>query len=347
MPTVVSLLSEDKFNSAKPVIPQELNIFFPNQLSDLDIINACEGADCLFSVGSAAMINSFILERIPDIKIVQCMGVGFDRVDIPASIRAGIPVANVPGSNATSVAEYVIGSLIAIQRRLVEADAEIKAGNYLSFRNNILREGIKEVRGSKIGLVGFGNIGRQVAQIASVLGASVSYCASHRQPPNVELQYSIEYKTLDSLLETSDVISLHIPLNDKTRGLIGARELALMPQGSILINTARGEIVDQKALAEVLEKGHLAGASIDTFTPEPPGDDHPLLTLSSNAKKRLLLNPHTSGITVGAYKRMIENALKNMARVVRGEVPNNIVNGILRRENDLQSRERVSKQLEE
>lgn len=334
MATVVSLLSEDKFNSAKPVISKELNMFFLNQFSDSDIINACEGADCLFSAGSAATINSFILERIPTIKIVQCMGVGFDHIDIPASIREGIPVANVPGANATSVAEYVIGSLIAIQRRLLEADIEIKAGNYLLFRNNMLREGIQEVRGSKLGLIGFGSIGRQVAKIASALGATVSYCASHRQPPDVELQYSVEYKTMDSLLETSDVVSLHIPLSDKTRGLIGVRELALMPQGSILINTARGEIVEQRALAEALEKGHLAGAAIDTFTPEPPGPGHPLLNLSVNAKKRLILNPHTSGVTVGAYKRMIEGALKNVERVVRGEVPNNIVNGIFKREND-------------
>jgi len=328
---VVSLLSEDKFKSAQPVIPEGVNIVFLDQTSDCDIIKACEGADCLFSAASGGKINSFILNKIPSVRIIQTMGVGFDHIDIPATLRVGIPVANVPGANATSVAEFVIGALIAVQRRLLENDAEIKEGNYLSFRNNILREGLKEVRGSKLGLIGFGNIGKQVATIASILGASVSYYALRRQPHDIELRYSVEYKTLDALLGTSDIISLHIPLNDETRGLVGARELALMPSGSILINTARGEVLNSRALAEALERGHIAGAAIDTFAPEPPSPEHPLLNLSANAAKRLLLNPHTAGVTVGAYKRMIESAFENMTRAVCGEVPSNIVNGIFRR----------------
>ncbi|SDF02739.1 2-hydroxyacid dehydrogenase [Sporomusa acidovorans] len=337
MPTIVSLLSKEKFNSANPIIPAGLDILFPEEYSDNSIINACQGADCLFSSGSAAMISSVILERMPTIKIVQVMGVGFDRVDIPASVRVGIPVANVPGANSTSVAEYVIGSLIALQRRLVEADAEIKAGNFVAFRNRILREGIQEIGGSKIGLVGFGNIARQVAKIASLLGASVSYYATHKQPSEVEQQYSAEYKPLDVLLATSDVISLHVPLTDNTRGMIGAREIALMRRGSILINTARGGVLDPRALAEALEAGQLAGAAIDTFTPEPPDLTYPLLHLSANAAKRLLLTPHTAGVTLGAYKRMIEGAFANMARVIHGETPLHIVNGIFCRNSGNQS----------
>jgi phosphoglycerate dehydrogenase-like enzyme len=127
------------------------------------------------------------------------------------------------------------------------------------------------------------------------------------------------------------VISLHLPLNDQTRELIGARELELLPQGSMLINTARGEIVDQSALFAALESGRLAGVALDTFAPEPPPADHPLFHLSATASKRLLLTPHTAGVTLGAYKRMIEGALENMARVMRGELPVNVVNGIYRR----------------
>ncbi|MGL5513953.1 MAG: NAD(P)-dependent oxidoreductase, partial [Sporomusa sp.] len=139
------------------------------------------------------------------------------------------------------------------------------------------------------------------------------------------------YKPLDELLATSDAVSLHVPLNDQTRNLIGAREFALMPRGSILINSARGEVLDQMALAAALEQGHLSGAAIDTFSPEPPGPDHPLLNLSPRAAKLLLLSPHTSGVTLGAVKRMLEEALKNIARVARSEEPQNIVNGIVTR----------------
>ena len=333
MATVVCLLSQDKFNSANIAIPAGLKILFVTPVSDQAVIKACEGADFLFTPASAGAIGSFVLENIPGIKIVQSMGVGFDHVDIPASIRLRIPVANVPGANSSSVAEQTLGALIALQRRFLESDAEIKAGNYLSYRNDLLREGIKEIRGSEIGLVGFGNIGRLVAKTVLALGASVSYFDPFRQPPELERQFPVEYKELDALLATSDVVSLHLPLNDQTRELIGKRELSLMKKGSILINTARGEILDQAALVEPLESGHLAGAALDTLSPEPPGPGHPLLHLSAAASARLLLTPHTAGVTLGAYKRMIEGALENMAKVARGEQPANIVNGVHERNN--------------
>ncbi len=187
------------------------------------------------------------------------------------------------------------------------------------------------MRGCKIGLLGFGNIGRAVATLAVAMGAAVSYFAPHRQSPEINRQYSVTYKKLDDLLATSNVISLHLPLNEQTRGLIGARELLLMPKGSMLVNTARGEIVDQAALCEALESGRLDGAALDTFAPEPPPADHPLFQLSAAASNRLLLTPHSAGVTLGSYKRMIENALENMARVMRDELPLNVVNGIKRR----------------
>ncbi len=331
MPTVVSLLQQDKFVSANVRVPDDFTIHFLDSVSDQVIIKACAGADCLFTPASARCINASILENIPSIKIIQTMGVGFDHVDLPTAVRLHIPVANVPGANATAVAEHTLGMLIALQRRLLESDSQIKTGNYVAYRNVLLREGIQEIRGSKIGLVGFGNIGRAFATTVLALGASVSYYAPHRLSPEVELQFPVEFQPLDKLLATCDVVSLHLPLNEQTRGLIGARELALLTPGSFLINTARGEILDQSALAETLESARLAGVALDTLSPEPPDAGHPLLHLSAAASRRLLLTPHTAGVTLGSYKRMIESALENMARVVRGEKPANIVNGISER----------------
>jgi len=331
MATIVSTLQRDKFTSANISIPDNLTIHFLDPISDQTIIEACTSADCLFSATSSGPISSFVLENISSIKLIQTMGVGFDHIDIPSTVRLHIPVANMPGANATSVAEQTLGSLIALQRRFLESDAQIKAGNYVSCRNRLLGEGLSEIRGSRIGLVGFGHIGRCFARILLALGASVAYFAPHRLSPEEELQFPVEYKPLDELLSTSNVVSLHLPLNDKTRGLIGARELSLMQQGSFLVNTARGGVVDQAALVEPLESGRLAGVALDTITPEPPGADHPLLHLSTTAANRLLITPHTAGVTLGAYKRMIEGALGNMARVVRGELPLNIVNGITKR----------------
>jgi phosphoglycerate dehydrogenase-like enzyme len=331
MPTVVSLLSRDRFASARPDLPAGLSTIFLERITPQEIVKACADADCLFSPATAGPLGPDVLENIPRIRIIQTLGVGFDHIDLPATVRLGIPVANMPGANATCVAEHTIGSIIALQRRFVETDAATKDGDYVPGRNRVLAEGLTEIRGSRIGLVGFGNIARQVAKIALFLGAAVSYCATRRQPPEVERQFPVKYRTLDELLATSDVVSLHVPLGAKTRGMIGKRELALMPTGSLLVNTARGEITDQAALAAALETGHLAGAAIDTIAPEPPPPDHPLLRLSAAAKLRLLLTPHTAGVTVGSYRRMLEGAFANMDRVMRGETPQNVVNGVLAR----------------
>lgn len=329
--TIISLLAPDKFNSANVAVPRDFSIRFVTPYSESAVITACKEGNYLFSPASAGKITAGILSNIPTIRLVQTMGVGFDHIDIAASRQIGVPVANMPAANAVSVAEQTLGLLIALQRRLLESDAAIKQGNYSSFRNAVLSAGLQEIYGSRVGLIGFGNIARAVARIFLTLGAKVSYFTPRRQSADIERQYSVEYKELDELLASSDVISLHLPLNEKTRGLIGARELSLIAQGSFLLNTARGEILDQKALADCLEAGHLAGAALDTVSPEPPDSRHPLLQLSATASARLLLTPHTAGVTLGAYKRMIEGALRNMSRIEQGRLPENIVNGIFAR----------------
>lgn len=331
MPVIVSLVSEDKFEAARAAYPVGWTIRFLDSPNEDKIIAACRRADYLLAAGTAAKITANIVDNIPDIKMIQTIGVGVDHIDLPASIRKGIPVANVPGQNATSVAEYTIGTIIALQRRVMEADHEIKAGNYTLCRDSMMANGIREFRDSRIGLVGFGAIGREVARIAAAMGASVCYNASRPQPPNIEAQYQVKYKQLNELLATSDIISLHLPATSETRGLIGFRQFMLMPRGSIFINTARGEIVDQDGLAAALESDHIAGAAIDTFSPEPPGPDHPLLQLSPEARKRVILTPHIAGATANSFKRMIETALANIARLHRGERPENVVNGIFMR----------------
>lgn len=197
---------------------------------------------------------------------------------------------------------------------------------YQLFRKNMLKKGISEIAGSKIGLIGFGNIGRQVAKIAVMLGASVTYYTLHRKSSNIELEFGVKYQSLTALLNSSDIVSLHIPLNAATQGLIGSSELELMPSGSLLINTSRGEVVDQLALANVLESGHLSGAAIDTLFPEPPLLDHPLLNLSESAQRRLLLTPHVAGVTLNSNKKMLAAAISNIERVLRGEPPNHLLN---------------------
>lgn len=328
MPVIVMFLSPARVAATHITMPADWQVRFLESTDEAEIISTCRDADCIVSVGSVTGINARIITNCPNLKLIQCLGVGFNQVDLATAEQREIPVANSPGQNASTVAEFTIGCIIALQRRFLESDAEIKAGRYAAFRAQVLHEGLQEIGGSRLGLVGIGNIGLQVAKIAGLLGASVSYYTEHRRPADVERQLGITYQPMDDLLADSDIVSFHVPLNETTRGLIGARELARMKAGSLLVNTSRGPVVDQIALAQALESGHLAGAAIDTFDPEPPDVEHPLLRLSPTTQRRLLLTPHTAGITFPSFRRMLAACVANMERVLRGEPAINQVNRI-------------------
>jgi phosphoglycerate dehydrogenase-like enzyme len=269
-----------------------------------------------------------ILEGIPSIRLIQSSGIGYDKVDAIAAAEIGIPVANVPAENITTVAEFTVAAWIGLQRRMCLADRRVKAGDYTGIRESFFKSGLREVADTRLGLVGLGGIGRKVAEIAGLLGAQIAYFDPFRAPAVVEERLKAVYMPMDRLLAECDVISLHVPLTAETRGLVGARELGRMPPGAILINTARGEIVDPAALAAALETGHLSGAAIDTVFPEPPPPDHPLLNLSPEAADRLLITPHVAGLTGSAFSRLLRAALANLVRTAAGEAPRNVVNGV-------------------
>jgi phosphoglycerate dehydrogenase-like enzyme len=331
MPKIVSLVPKFRFETSEIVLPAGWEFCSLESVPDDEIITACQGADCLLVLAVGVNINERILTNIPDIGLIQTIGAGYDSINIEAAARQGIPVANAPGQNTNSVAEYTIGMITALQRQLLISDREIKAGNYGSLRSGLLKKGLQEMGGSRLGLIGLGAIARQVARIARVLGASVSYFGIRRAAAEIEEELGVEFKPLDVLLSTSDIVSIHVPLKEETRGLIGRRELNLMTPGGLIVNTARGEIVDQWGLADALESGHLAGAAIDTLYPEPPGIDHPLLNLSPMARDRLLLTPHIAGATAAASKRMLTTSLQNIERLLKGEALEHVVNGVPRR----------------
>ncbi|MCL6559680.1 MAG: 2-hydroxyacid dehydrogenase, partial [Firmicutes bacterium] len=328
MPLVVSILPREHFQTANVDFPSGWDFKFLNSYSEDEIIAACRGADFLLAHATFPLITERVLQNIPSVRFIQIIGAGYDQINISAAARLNLPVANVPGENATAVAEYIIGVIFILQRRIIQADREVKAGNYSRISQQLMAAGLREIRNTRLGLIGLGAIGRQVARLARLMGASVSYYKPHRAPEREEAEMEVDYKPMDELLSTSEVISLHVPLNGQTRGMIGSREFKLMRPGALFVNTARGEIVDQDALAKALESGRLGGVAIDTMSPEPPLPDHPLLKLSPEARNRILLTPHIAGVTIGALGRMLRAALANMARVAAGEPANYVVNGI-------------------
>ncbi len=318
MPVIVMFLSPARVAATGIPLPADWEVRFLNSSDEAEMISACREADGIVS-GLVAGITARVIADCPNLKLIQCLGAGFNQVDLSAAEERKIPVANTPSQNTGTVAEFTIASIIALQRRFLESDAAFKAGRCIAFRSQVLDEGLQEMAGSRLGLVGIGHIGARVAKIARLLGASVGYYTQHRRPADVERRMGIKYQPLDDLLAESDIVSLHVPLTAATRGLIGAPELARMKPGSLLVNTSRGPVVDQAALAHALESGRLAGAAIDTFDPEPPGAGHPLMGLSPAAQRRLLLTPHIAGLTSPSFRRMLAACVENLERVLRGE----------------------------
>jgi phosphoglycerate dehydrogenase-like enzyme len=329
-PKVFCILPLKRFEEAGVVLPEALDFRFDELLTEKEIVSACRGVDFFVVPPAYPDITTRIIESIPTVRMIQTTGTGYNRIDVRSAARLGIPVANSPGRNVTTVAEFTLALLIALQRRLVVSDREIKAGEYTRAREHFFKSGSCEVAEARIGIIGFGDIGRKVAELALSLGASVSYYDVQRAPEGLENELGVAFKPLDELLAACDVISLHVPLTDRTRGMLGSREFRLMPEGALLINTSRGEVVDQNALADAIEAGHLGGAGLDTVYPEPLPPDDPLLHLSPSALDRLLLTPHIAGITRGAMNRILTGAIENILRAASGKPPENVVNGVLK-----------------
>jgi phosphoglycerate dehydrogenase-like enzyme len=267
-------------------------------------------ADADFLMGSWVTTTVKLTE--PDfraahkLKLIQLMSAGYEHVPLDLAARYGVPVAHFGGSNATVVAESTILLILALYRHLLRLDANVRGGAW--------RGGepvIHELRGKRVGLIGMGYIGRAVADRLQAFDAGVVYW-SRTPKPDLDLPFV----PLDELLRTSDVVSLHVALTTTTRGMIAARELALMKPSALLINTSRGPIVDQSALLDALQRHTLAGAGLDVLDPEPPPTDSPLLALDN-----VILTPHNAGSAVEVWPRVVATCFANIARVARGEPP--------------------------
>ena len=219
-PKVLSILPRERFENAEVSFPAALEFSFKHVTAENDIIEACRGIDFLFVPAAFPPITAAVLDSIPSIRMIQSAGTGYDKVDTASAARCNIPVANSPGANITTVAEFTVAMMITLQRRMAIADREIKAGNYSPIREKLFIGGLKEISDLHLGLVGFGAIGRKVAQVAGLLGARVSYFDVIRPDRAIEEQLQVIYKDFEDLLRTSDAVSIHTPLTKQTYHLI-------------------------------------------------------------------------------------------------------------------------------
>jgi phosphoglycerate dehydrogenase-like enzyme len=249
----------------------------------------------------------------PKLKLVQLLSAGYDNVDLEAPRRAKVPVSNNGGANAVSVAEHALMLMLAAARKLVWQHASVAGGRW---RGNGPAPRMYELHGKTLGIVGLGTIGKKVARLAQAFGMRVAYYDIVRLSEDAEDALSVRFRLLRELMQSSDVVSLHVPLNASTRHMIGAGELALMKPTAILVNTARGPVVDEPALTRALADGKILGAGLDVFDREPPEPGNPLLALDN-----VVLTAHFAGPTWDNHVARFRNAFDNVQRVDRGEPP--------------------------
>ncbi|HIQ23918.1 MAG TPA: D-glycerate dehydrogenase [Pyrodictium delaneyi] len=259
-----------------------------------------------------------------NLRIVSQYAVGYDNIDVECATRNGVYVTNTPSVLTQATAELTWALILATARRIVEADAYVRSGKWYRSGTGWHPELLlgMELEGKVLGIIGLGRIGRAVARIgAKGFGMKVLYYSRHRAPERVEKELNATYVPLDTLLRESDIVSIHTPLTPETKYMIGERELRLMKPTAILVNTARGAVVDTNALVKALKEGWIAGAGLDVFEQEPLPPDHPLTKLPN-----VVLAPHIGSATKEARERMTCAVLENLLAFKRGEVPPNLVN---------------------
>ena len=247
---------------------------------------------------------------------------GTDMVDIEHAAELGIPVANAPGQNARAVAEWVVMAILATLKDVVRNHLGVLAGRWDMVQAG--RLGVHELGDRTVGIIGMGRIGQDVAaRLAPFELGRLVYSDVAAPPVEVERRLGLEHLEIDEVCAVSDVLSLHAPLLPATRGMLDARRIALMPKGAVVVNAARGGLIDEPALCEALAAGHLKAAALDVFVEEPLPSDSPLRKLPN-----VLLSPHLAGSTNEARERMMTNALRNLDGVLRGGDPEHVVNGV-------------------
>ncbi|MEO0469316.1 MAG: NAD(P)-dependent oxidoreductase [Bacteroidota bacterium] len=249
-------------------------------------------------------VSADLIELCPRLEVIARIGVGLDNVDVAAASQRRVKVINAPGSNADTVAEHSLSLMLSLQRHLWQSFSEVKKGNW-QFRTHYQGD---EIRGKKLGIIGMGNIGRKVAKLADAFGMEVMYWDQKKQDvpfPMIER---------DTLFQTADIISLHLPLTNTSRHLIDQTALDMMQSHCLLINTARGQIVDQQALTQALQQQKIGGFAADVLETEPPIADDPLFQLPN-----VLITPHSASLTATTFNEMCIQTVQRVIALLAGQ----------------------------
>lgn len=302
----------NEISVAKELLPPSLDATIARH-GTAEFQAALADAVCLVGFGESTMDDAFY-RSAPNLKLVQLLSAGYDRCDIEAARRAGVPICNNGGANSTAVSEHAILLMLAVCRRIVWQHTNVAAGRWRG--NKVDDVKLYELKGRTLGIVGLGTIGKKTARLAKAFGMTVQYYDIHRLTEDQADDLGVRFALFEEVLRTSDVVSLHVPLTRETRHMIGAAQFRMMKPTAYLINTCRGPVVDEPAMTEALSSGTIAGAGLDVFDQEPPAPNNPLFALQN-----VVLTAHFAGPTSENQYTRFRNAFDNCQRVIRGEKP--------------------------
>jgi phosphoglycerate dehydrogenase-like enzyme len=263
------------------------------------------------------MSNEFF-RSAPKLKLIQLVSAGYDRLDVQAAQKARVPIANNGGANSVAVSEHAILLILAVLRKLVWEHNNVAAGKWRV--GDFSDPRLYEAEGKTLGIIGLGNIGKKVARRAAAFDMKILYYDILRLTEDQEDALGVRFALFTEILKTADIVTLHVPLTDLTRNMIGDRELAMMKPTAVLINTCRGPVVNEDALYKALASGQIMAAGIDVMREEPPVTNHPLFTLPN-----ITLTPHTAGPTWENWTKAFRNGFDNIQRVAAGDKPRWVV----------------------
>ncbi len=286
-----------------PALAARAELAYHNTLpgSEDRLIERIGAADVVLNIRATSKFTERVIAQCPRLRLISVWGTGTDHVDLPAAARHGVLVTNTPGVSAISIAEHALTLLLGVARRIPQLDAATRRGEWPRGQSI-------ELHAKTCGVIGLGAVGRRFAHIAAGIGMRVIAWTMHPRP-----EPGVEFVELDELYRSSDVVSIHLRLSPATEGFIGSRQLALMKPTAILLNTARGAIIDEAALIDALAAGRLAGAGLDVFSAEPLPPGHPLAQLSN-----VVITPHCAGITPEALEAGLRMAVENIWEFLAG-----------------------------
>lgn len=317
----------EKFMPNTDFVTQVDKVFCTRDTPLNDLISQAGDASAI-ALDPTVKLPLGLIEKMPNLKIIQSEGVGYNGIPIEEAKKHGVFVCNRKGENAPAVAEQTILLMLSLLKDLVTGNKSVRAGQQLVMKERLMIEGIREMRDCTVGYIGFGDIAKATCQRLKSFGCKQIYYTPNRKSPDIEEAYDVTYESFYDLASLSDFVVVLCPLNATTENLIDREFFKHMKRDAFLINTARGEIVNNQALYEALKTGQILGAGLDTISPIPVPSDHILFSLPPEIQERLVVSPHIGGVTRRYFIEAHSKNWENIQRALEGKRPINIVNDL-------------------